>query len=149
MLEATRKRHTNNVQEAHFMGPPEKIKKLIVTAKSLQEKLGLRRKAQVVIEYDPERVTPERVNEAISNFVRVLGTSLSAIRLLSVRTESIILEMGLPSHIIPRLRQLLHSNSASLRLLGVKKVVIDPEREMREEWNLAEGRYRLSVFHLG
>jgi hypothetical protein len=35
MLEATKKHHTHNMQDVHFMGPVEKIRKLIVKAKSL------------------------------------------------------------------------------------------------------------------
>ena len=35
MLEVTRKYHTEDVREAHFMGPAEKIKKLAQAAKSL------------------------------------------------------------------------------------------------------------------
>jgi len=35
MLEVTRKYHTEDVREAHFMGPAEKIKKLARAAKSL------------------------------------------------------------------------------------------------------------------
>ena len=34
-MEATKKHRTNNVQEAHFAGSPEKIQKLIIKAKAL------------------------------------------------------------------------------------------------------------------
>jgi formylglycine-generating enzyme required for sulfatase activity len=115
----------------------------IVTAESVQELLWLQRRVEVAFEYDPQSVSPEKVDAAVGAFVGTLGISVTVIRLYSVTSGSIVLEIGLPSHIIPRLRRLLRSNNASLRLLGVKRVAIDPERETREEWNLVEGRYRL------
>ena len=35
MLEATKKHRTKNMKEAHFVGSPEKIEKLIIKAKAL------------------------------------------------------------------------------------------------------------------
>jgi hypothetical protein len=83
-------------------------------------------------------LSTDRRSAAIDAFAAVMGISPQAIEVYRVYEGTIVFELGIPFNAMQRLRSLLQSNSAQLRLLRVEKVILEGEAGEVEEWVVKE-----------
>lgn len=109
----------------------------------LAEDTEPKQRAQIYLQGDFSSLSLDRRSAAIDAFAAVMGISPQAIEVYRVYEGSIVFDLGIPSSAVQRLRSLLQSNSAQLRLLKVEKVILEGEAGEVEEWVIKEGQFDL------
>jgi len=101
------------------------------------------RRVQIYLQGEFSSLSTDRRAAAIDAFAAVMGISPQAIEVYRVYEGTIVFELGIPFNVMQRLRSLLQSNSAQLRLLRVEKVILEGEAGEVEEWVVKEGEFNL------
>ncbi len=96
---------------------------------------------QIFIQGDIAAFSEERRDAAVGALAGVLRILPESIKVYSVHPGSVVLNLGLPLEAVQRLRYLLQTNDAQLRLLRVKKVIFGAGTET---WILQEGKFCLA-----
>ena len=101
-------------------------------------------RVQVYLQGNFSSLPADRRSSIIDALAGLLRIPSEVIEVYRVYEGSVVFDLGIPSNAIQRLRSLLQSNNAQLRLLGVEKVIL--ERELgKEEWVLKEGKFDLAL----
>lgn len=87
----------------------------------------------------------DAIVDALAGLLRI---SPEAIEVYRIYEGSVVFELGIPSAAVQRLRSLLQSNNAQLRLLNVEKVIIgEKSGQQVEEWVVEVGKFYLVSAH--
>jgi hypothetical protein len=82
-----------------------------------------------------------RQSAAVDALAAIIGISSEAIRVRAAPKGKTAFELSLPLAAVDRIRTLLQSNSAQLRLLRAERVVLEGETGAGEEWAIKEGTF--------
>ena len=98
-------------------------------------------RVQITFPGDTASFTADRQRAIRDALGTILGISPDAIEINRVYPGSIVLDIDLPGEALSRLRLLLESNNAKLRLLGVERVVLEEVPDKTETWVHSGGRF--------
>jgi hypothetical protein len=101
------------------------------------------RRAQLFLHGDFSTFTTERQSTVIDTLAGLLGIPSQDITVYSVHDGSVALDLGLPSEAIERLRRLLETNNAQLRMLRIEKIILETGPNETETWILQEGWFTI------
>ncbi len=105
------------------------------------EEADVCQRVRVVVPGDLALDSAGRQSAAVDALAAIIGISSEAIRVRAAPEGKTAFKLSLPFAAVERIRSLLQSNSAQLRLLRVERVVLEGETGAAEEWAIKEGRF--------
>jgi len=100
-------------------------------------------RVRIYLQGDLNSVSPDQRSAAKAKFAEMMEIPAEAIALYNVYEGSVVFDLGVPPRAVQRLRSLLRDNSAQLRRLRVKKVILELESGLVEEWIFSERKFSL------
>ncbi len=109
----------------------------------LIEDTNPKQRIQIYLQGEISSLSAERRSSIIDALAGLLRIPPGAIEVYQVYGGSIVFDLGLSTNAVQRLRSLLQSNNAQLRLLKIEKVILERKVGEIEVWIIKAGKFHL------